>query len=204
MNEININLNRLKTGKNHSAPKARRLLMQAGGIAFGILERKYMTLLYGFASASLARYIAESQQIKVEDAIVLKQRLIVGPEEEPRLALHLKLLDGCHLTLDCYDHIYHCTPYVSLRDNGRLLSPNKVWGLPAHGYMGFMLLTERMVDFLEDRAKDGQHAHLLRVLWREYEICSKRFSDRQLNIEGEFVEFTARPFAHGLIIFDTA
>lgn len=204
MNEIKIDPHRLESGALLSNPRSSRLLIQAGGIAFGICQRSNMKLLYGFASSSLARFVAESKNIEAEDALIINQMTTIGPEEESETVLKIIMSDGSLLILDSYDHIYRCTPYVSCRDRGRLLSPNKVWGLPAQNYMAYMLLTERMIDFLETRANDGQHAHLLKILWREYQLATEHTEQKQqVSIEGEFLDFTAREFAHGLVIFDT-
>lgn len=205
MNEISkIDPHRIETGRNFSTPMAQQVLIQAGGIVFAVCERTSLKLLYGFASSTLARFLAETKKIQISDAQIIHQSIHIGCETESERILQLKVTDGSLVIVNSYDHLYLSTPYVSIRDRGKLLNPSQVWGLTANGFMSYMLLTERMVDFLECRAQDGQHGHLLKVLWREYQLATEHTEQRTVSIEGEFLDFSAREFAHGLVIFDTA
>jgi len=68
-----------------------------------------------------------------------------------------------------------------------------------------MVLTDRLVEALDRFAEAGQHAHLLLVLWKEYEQAVQEAEERPqaLSIDGEFMSYSARPFYRHLVLFDS-
>jgi hypothetical protein len=206
MNEINIDENRLSGSTFLTSPLLDIALHKIGAITYAISEKGY-GLRFAFASAELTKYFGRMDDFKITDVKLLKQHPIVGYEEDETLVLRLKLSDARIVTLDKYDHVYEYEPVILEQGESILTSAHKQWGLPADSFAGLMLLTRRMILTIEDIANEGQHAYLINVLWREYRLAvdqSGADEFERLSVEGEFMAFSVKRFAHGLFIFDHA
>lgn len=206
MNEINISEERLKNSTLLSSPGLDNELRRLGHITFGVFT-KADGLRFAFASSELVKYLERRKGKKITDVRLLSQTAIVGDEVDDTKVLRLKFSDARVATLDKYDHLYEYEPIIAREVSSYLISPHKQWGLPPHGIAGLMLLTERMVHTIEDLADEGQHAYLIKVLWDDYRLALEDSGGdefEQINVEGEFLSFSVKRFAHGLFIFDYA
>lgn len=204
MNEINISADRLGESTFISSPLMDIGLHKIGAITYAITE-KGDGLRFAFASSELTKYLARKNDWKITDVKLLKQYPIIGYEEDETLVLRLKFSDGKIAILDKYDHLSEFVPVVLEKGESILTSAHKQWGLPAESCAGVMLLTKRMIDTIEDIADEGQHAYLISVLWKEYRLALKSSGSdefERLSIEGEFMAFCVKRFAHGLFVFD--
>ena len=206
MNEININEGCLDGSTLISAPGIDIGLWKIGHISFAITEKGY-GMRFAFASAELTKYLARREQYKITDVKLLKQYPIVGYEDDETNILRLKFDDAKVALLDKYDHIYEFEPIILERGESILTSAHKQWGLPAQGIAGLMLLTSRMIHTIEDIADEGQHAYLICILWKEYRLAVENSGADEFEricVEGEFMSFSVKRFAHGLFVFDYA
>ena len=72
---------------------------------------------------------------------------------------------------------------------------------------GFMLFTDRLIRTIEDIAEEGQHGYLVSVLWADYRLALESTGSNETDrvcVEGEFLAFSVKRFAHGLFVFDHA
>lgn len=206
MNEINISEERLKNSTLLSSPGLDIELRRIGHITFAVCDRND-GMRYAFASAELANYLGRCGTIKVTDVKLFKQTAVVGDESGDTLLLRLKLANAKIITLDNNDHIHQFEPVIARDLSSSLISPHRQWGLPPHGIAGIMLLSERLVLTIEDIADEGQHAYLIQVLWNDYQLALKVSGTSEhdrICVEGEFMTFSVKEFAHGLLIFDHA
>jgi len=206
MNEINISEERLNGAKLLSLPGLDISLWKIGHITYAITE-KDQGMRFAFASAELTKYLARQKPKRITDVKLLKQSPIIGYEEDETNVLRIKFSDAKIATLDKYDHVYEFEPIILEEGESILTSAHKQWGLPADGIAGLMLLTRRMINTIEDIADEGQHAYLINVLWKEYRLAvesSDADEFERICIEGEFIAFSVKRFAHGLFVFDYA
>lgn len=206
MNEININEGRLDGSTLLSTAGTDIALRKIGHISYGITEKGY-GLRFAFASAELTKYLARRKSQKIKDVKLLKQYPIVGYDEDETNVLRLKFDDAKVALLDKYDHIYEFEPVILEQGESILTSAHKQWALPANGIAGLMLLTRRMIHTIEDIADEGQHAYLVNILWKEYRLAietSGADEYERICVEGEFLSFSVKRFAHGLFVFDHA
>jgi len=206
MNEININEGRLDGSILLSTPGMDIALRKIGHISYGITE-KGNGLRFAFASAELTKYLSRRKDRKIYDVKLLKQYPIVGYEEDETNVLRLKFDDAKVALLDKYDHIYEFEPVILEQGGSILTSAHKQWGLPAQGIAGLMLLTRRMIHTIEDVADEGQHGYLVSVLWSDYKLALESTGSNETDrvcVEGEFITFSVKRFAHGLYVFDHA
>jgi hypothetical protein len=204
MNEININEGRLDGSILLSTAGMDIALRKIGHISYGVTEKGY-GLRFAFASAELTKYLARRKKRKIIDVKLLKQYPIVGYEEDETNILRLRFDDSKVALLDKYDHVYEFEPVILERGESILVSAHKQWALPANGVAGLMLLTRRMIHTIEDIADEGQHAYLINILWKEYRLAvetSRADEFERICVEGEFMSFSVKRFAHGLFVFD--
>jgi hypothetical protein len=207
MNEITLSEDRFADSTLISQPGLEIELRQIGSITFGLVTRSDGTPRFAFASAELAAYLAKRKDKRIIDVKLMQQTPIWGEEIDETKILRLKFSDARIITLDKYDHLYEFEPILSREISHALISPHKQWGLPPLSFAGLMLLTERMVSIIEDLADEGQHAYLIKILWDDYRLAIDESGANefdQINIEGEFMDFSVKRFAHGLFIFDNA
>lgn len=206
MNEININEERLDGSTLLSSPGIDIGLRKIGHISYAITEREY-GMRFAFSSAELTKFLSRRKNRKITDVKLLKQYPIVGYDEDETNVLQLKFDNAKIVTLNKYDHVYEFEPVILETGESILVSAHKQWGLPADGIAGLMLLTRRMINTIEDIADEGQHAYLINVLWKEYRLAiedSGTDEFERICIEGEFISFSVKRFAHGLFVFDYA
>lgn len=206
MNEININEGRLDGSTLLSSPGMDIVLRKIGHISYGITEKGY-GLRFAFASAELTKYLARRKTLKIIDVKLLKQSPVVGYEEDETNILRLRFDDSKVVIIDKYDHLYEFEPVILEQGESILISAHKQWALPAQGIAGLMLLTRRMIDTIEDIADEGQHAYLINILWKEYRLAIENSGAdeyERICVEGEFMSFSVKRFAHGLFVFDHA
>lgn len=203
MNQVSISKERLKSSELISHPKSAIQLRKVGDITFALCDSRTDELMLGFSSSALVRYLGSRERLQIINVRLVSQKVIIGLEPDDYLVLSMRLKDATLITLDEQDYIYESSPFISTHERGTLISPSKMWALPPEGCYARMLLTERMVHFLENLAEEGQHAHLVSMLWKEYELArDKSEPDRRLSIEGEFMSYSVMAFAHGLVLFD--
>jgi hypothetical protein len=61
-----------------------------------------------------------------------------------------------------------------------------------------------MIHTIEDIAEEGQHAYLVNVLWSDYRLALEATGlseTERISVEGEFLAFSVKRFAHGLYVF---
>lgn len=206
MNEININEGRLDGATRLSSIGMDIGLWKIGHISYAVTEKGY-GLRYAFASAELTKYLSRRKTTKITDVKLLKQFPVVGYEEDETHVLKLKFSDAKIATLDKYDYLYEFEPIIREQGNSILTSAHKQWGLPPNGIAGLMLLSSRMIHTIEDIADEGQHAYLINILWKEYRLAIENSGADEFEricIEGEFMAFSVKRFAHGLFVFDYA
>ena len=206
MNEINISEERLKGSTLLSVPGLDISLWKIGHITYAITE-KGQGMRFAFASAELTKYLARQKPKRITDVKLLKQSPIFGYAEDETNVLRIKFSDSKIATLDKYDHLYEFEPIIFEQGESILTSAHKQWCLPADGIAGLMLLTRRMINTIEDIADEGQHAYLINILWKEYRLALEKSGDDEFDricVEGEFMAFSVKRFAHGLFVFDYA
>jgi len=206
MNEINITEERLKGSTLLSNPGADIGLWKIGHITYALTEKGY-GMRFAFTSAELPKYLARNKKSKITEVKLFKQTPVVAYEEDETHVLKLRFSDAKIATIDKYDHVYEFKPIILEKGESILTSAHKQWGLPADGIAGLMLLTRRMINTIEDIADEGQHAYLIQILWKEYRLaieCSGADEFERISVEGEFMSFSVKRFAHGLFVFDYA
>jgi len=206
MNEINVSEDRISGSTFITSPMLDIALHKIGAITYGITE-KGRGLRFAFASAELTKYLTRRKTKKITDVKLLRQYPLIGYEEDETNLLWLKFDDARIATLNKYDHVYEYEPTILEQGESILLSAHKQWGLPADGIAGLMLLTRRMINTVEDIAEEGQHAYLISVLWKEYRLAVENSGADEFEricVEGEFMAFSVKRFAHGLFVFDYA
>jgi len=204
MNEINIDEGRLESSTLLSIPGIDIALWRIGHITYGITEKGY-GLRFAFSSSELTKYLSRRKNHKITDVKLLKQYPLVGYEEDETNILWLKFDNAKVTFLDKYDHIYEFEPVIMERGESILTSAHKQWGLPADGIAGLMLLSSRMIHTIEDIADEGQHAYLISIIWKEYRLAVENAGADEFEricVEGEFMSFSVKRFAHGLFVFD--
>ena len=204
MNEIIISENRLSESTFITSPLVDIALHKIGAISYAITE-KGNGMRFAFASSELTKYLARRQDQKITDVKLLKQSPVIGYEEDETLILRLKLGNGKVVMLNKYDHLFEYEPVILEEGEGILTSAHKQWALPADSVAGLMLLSQRMIHTIEDIAEEGQHSYLIHLLWREYRLALEISGDdecERLCVEGEFMAFSVKRFAHGLFVFD--
>ena len=206
MNEINISEERLKGSTLLSVPGLDIGLWKIGHITYAITEEG-QGMRFAFASAELTKYLARQRPKRITDVRLLKQSPIIGYDEDVTNVLRIKFSDAKIATLDKYDHLYEFEPIILEQGESILTSAHKQWGLPADGIAGLMLLSSRMIHTIEDIADEGQHAYLINILWKEYRLAVESNGADEFEricVEGEFMAFSVKRFAHGLFVFDYA
>lgn len=207
MNEINISLERIREGKILSSPKLDIQLIKIGSISYAVISAHDDMVFFAFSSSQLTRYLSQLKGIKIIDVKLVKQSPITGDESDETNVLHLKLSDAKIAVLNKYDHLYEMDPVILKESKSVLVSAHKQWGLPAMSIAGFMLFTDRLIRTIEDIAEEGQHGYLVSVLWSDYRLALEATGSSETDrvcVEGEFLSFSVKRFAHGLYIFDHA
>ena len=206
MNEFKISLERLERSELISHPKCLVELRRASPVAFAIKTRDDGQWRFTFASAALAKFLKELKT-KITDVRLLSQTPIIADESDETKILRLRLGDARIVQLDKYDHLYVFEPSTDVDPRGKLISPVKLWGLPALSHAARMLMTERMVSLVENLAEEGQYYQLIHVLWRDFQLAVNDTDQNEndiVTVEGEFMTFSVRPFAFEMFIFDLA
>ena len=67
-----------------------------------------------------------------------------------------------------------------------------------------MLLSGRLVDYIDSICDEGQQEHLVYILWRDYQIerDADFLSGGLMVIDGEYMTFKAKQVADHLVLFD--
>lgn len=181
-------------------------LRQVGRITFAVCYKNDNEHWHAFSSSELATVLSKRRGNKIIDVKLLQQTPVFGNEIDLTHVLRLKFADATIMTVDKYDHVYTFSPVAQKAKQLKLISPHKQWGLPPLSIAGVMLLTQRMIEAVESIADEGQHAYLIKVLWDDYKLVAKDYADEDapISVEGEFLSYTVKRFAHGLFIFDLA
>jgi hypothetical protein len=205
MNEININPSRIEKAPCISCATASQQLRRIAKITFAITSSKDENTSFAFASQALADYLHTHQPEITEARLVYESGHPLDAADNKRI-LHLDLKSGERLHLNEHDQLRVSQRYQTKQRHIGIYSPYKLWQLPKQVYLCQMLVTERMFHFLEDLGDDGQHAYLLNILWKEYQLHLEQHgasADRQ-KIQGEFMSFSAKTFSKGFVLFDFA
>ena len=203
MNEIKIPQELVDGSRLISAPTARLELRTIGKAIFALCHQKDQTIAFAFLSSSLLHFLENSNSAEIFDVSLNLSKTLAGPPPDRALILRLRMSNGNLITLNQADELYVAEPYVACDNSSSVYSPSRIWGLTGPGYLEKMLLTERMIAFLEDMGQEHLQ-HLLHTLWKDFELhlqCSKSCHNRA-TISGEVMAFSVTPFANGLFIFD--
>jgi|GEM_PF-2064724 len=207
MNQINIPLDRILDGRILSNPKLDIQLIRVGSISYAIFSAHDNMAFFTFSSSQLTRYLAQLDGEEIIDVKLVSQSPITGDESDETRVLQLKLSNAKIAVINKYDHIYVMDPIILEESNSILISAHKQWGLPAMSIAGFMLFTDRLIRTIEEVAEEGQHGYLVSVLWADYKLALESTGSNETDrvcVEGEFISFSVKRFAHGLYVFDHA
>lgn len=205
MNEANVSIDRIASSEVISQHRSELQLRRIEGTVFAVTEPTLEEPSYVFESPGLRRYI-DRYHPSICSVALIHQREVAGKSENNQMRLELGLSDGNLLILNEKDQVFEATPMTDKTNHSILQSPVQVWGLPAQLPYASMLLTKRLVETLDSLAADGQHAYLLNVLWKEYELAhgEAEQAEQTHRINGDFMRFSARPFQRFLVLFDRA
>lgn len=207
MNEIKISLERIRDGKVLSNPRLDVQLIKIGSTSYAVFSAHDNMAFFAFSSSQLTRYLAQLEGKEIIDVKLVNQTPITGDESDETRVLQLKLSNAKIAVLNKYDHLYEMDPVILKESNFLLVSAHKQWGLPAMSIAGFMLFTDRLIRTIEEIADEGQHGYLISVLWSDYRLALEATGANETDricVEGEFISFSVKRFAHGLYIFDHA
>jgi hypothetical protein len=205
MNEIKISLDRIRDGKIISNPRLDIQLIRVGSISYAVFSAHDNMAFFAFSSSQLTRYLSQLEGKDIIDVKLVNQGPITGDESDETKVLQLKLSNAKIVVLNKYDHLYEMDPVILEESNSVLVSAHKQWGLPAMSIAGFMLFTDRLIRTIEDIAEEGQHGYLVNVLWADYRLTLESTGSNETDrvcVEGEFISFSVKKFAHGLYVFD--
>lgn len=205
MNEINISLSRIEKASYISCATAAQQLRRIAKITFAITFSKDENASFAFASQALADYL-HTHQAEISEAHLVYESGHPHDVANNKRILHLDLKSGERLHLNEHDQLWVSQRYHNKQRHIGIYSPYKLWQLPKQAYLCQMLVTERMFHFLEDLGDDGQHAYLLNILWKEYQLHLDRHgacADGQ-KIHGEFMSFRAKAFSQNFVLLDFA
>ena len=203
MTEINLAQELVQASALLSSPDVALQLRKVGRATFALCWQEGQTLAFAFSSSALVHFLDQSLVAEINDVSLIRCETFAGCPSERSLVLQLRLSSGALVTLNQADELYIAEPYVACEQVGTLTSPNQRWGLFGVDYLGRMLLTERMVTYVEG-VGDEHLSHLLYTLWRDFELQVKCSATRlgRITVEGELMVFSVRPFCDGQFIFD--
>ena len=206
MKEYNIDITRLHEANLLTHRISRLELHQMGKVTFFIREPVSDQVIYAFTSPALGRFITTSQALDIQDVQLVLEQKIPGDGEQKKV-LKLTLNTREIIVIDEEDLIFKAQPLHPrpLEYTGRLLTPCQLWGGEPMSYLSLILLTDRLVDTIEDIAQGGNQLELIDVIWREYQrdLKAGRISLKMRHkISGEFLEFTAKRVGGLLVVFD--
>lgn len=206
MTPVTIPVERFLNAELISASGLEIELRKVGRITFAVCLKNDHAHWHAFSSSELATALSKQQSNMIIDVKLLNQTPVYGEDIDHTNILRLKFANSTIITVDKYDHVYTFSPSIERAKQVKLISPHKQWGLPPLSIAGVMLFTQRMIEAVESIAEEGQHAYLVKVLWDDYRLVAKEYADEdaQISVEGEFLAFTVKRFAHGLYIFDLA
>lgn len=179
-------------------------LMRISPMTFILYDQKNRTPMIAFESPALA-YFGDQNHEDIHEVIMVDQHVTLGGNAQTISEVHLILADKKLVILTEHDRLYIATEQkTKISELTSLFSPYKMWGIELKAPYAFMLLSERLVDYIDDISEEGQQQQLVYVIWRDYELERRKDpeSDARLVIEGEFTRFSAKPFNTVLVVFD--
>ncbi|PXA03874.1 hypothetical protein DDZ13_09545 [Coraliomargarita sinensis] len=205
MKEINIAISRLNEATLLSHRISKLELYQLGKVTFIIREPVDDKIVYAFTSPALGRFLTTSQTSDIREVQLVVEETMPDLDGRNKL-LKLTLSTREIVSIDEDDFICKSQPLHPrpLEYTGRLLTPYQLWGGDPLSYLSLILVSDRLVDSIEDIALDGNQLELLDVMWREYQrdLKAGRISLKERHIiYGEFLEFTAKRIG-GFVVLD--
>lgn len=179
-------------------------LMRISPMTFILYDQKNRTPMIAFESPALA-YFDDQNHEDIHEVFMVDQHVTLGGNAQTIPEVHLILADKKLVILTEHDRLYIATEQkTKISDLSSLFSPYKMWGIEPKAPYAFMLLTERLVDYIDDISEEGQQQQLVYVIWRDYELERRKDpeSEAKLLIAGEFTSFSAKPFNKFLVVFD--
>lgn len=203
MQEANVSIDRIENAPIVSSERAHVHLRHLSGPLFAVTPSPLKEPSYVFLSPKLERYLDEEHP-RIVSVALIQQHEVAGPKPNYQLRLELGLADGRRLTVDENDSVFEASRFGTNSEQPGAQPALQVWDLPAKLPYARMLLTNRLIQALNHLAEGGQHAHLLTVLWKEYELARQdaKTNKQTLHINGEFMSFSARAFHQHLVVFD--
>lgn len=202
----NLDLTQLNWANSKVISKgaSRIKLMHIPPMTFVLYNPKTRTPLVAIESPALT-YFNDQPHEEIHDVFMVEQQVILGGNAQTVSEIHLILADKTLIILTDHDRLYIAKEQkTKIRELSSLYSPYKMWGIEPKAPYAFMLLTDRLVDYIDDISEEGQQQQLVYVIWRDYDLAQRKGSDpeNKLVIDGEFTRFTAKKFNKVLVVFD--
>ncbi|CAA6679296.1 MULTISPECIES: hypothetical protein [unclassified Lentimonas] len=204
MNKIDLKTLNWANAQIISKGAARTQLMRIPPMTFILYDQKAKKPLIAFESPSLA-YFHDHNNEDIHEVFMVTQHVTHDCIARTLSEVHLTLADQTLVILTEFDRLFIAREQrTKVHELSSLNSPYKMWGIEPKAPYAFMLLTERLVDYIDDISEEGQQQQLVYVIWRDYELERRKDpeSDARLVIDGEFIRFSAKRFNTVLVVFD--
>ena len=204
MREIKLDPQDPSRFRCHTTKSASVHLYEAAPKQYALVEPDGMNVLYAFKSKALDCFLEKNTE-PITEAALYESNCRFGRNRRMIVELRLTLSDGYIFTITDWEKVYRTQEIKQgSRHAKTLYSPYSAWSIPPDEPYVYMLLTGRLIDHLDSIATDGQHRHLLNVMWYEHRNAWEQLDEpKPLNVECEFMQFKATPLNRHLIAFDT-
>ena len=160
---------------------------------------------YAFKSSALTKYVKDNGD-KFISAWLSVQDQALNPRSKGQLELHLITKNRDEVILSEHDQLKIATNYTPTEKSTRLsmYAPHQIWDIPRKVPYSLMLMTHRLVDRIDEIGKKHQMLQVVYMIWRDYrlEIDGELATGEKININGEFLKYTAKRFSNELVLFD--
>gem|GEM_PF-3076480 len=159
-------------------------------------------VLDAFESRSLSELFVREGRKKLRCIRLNQKSTQYGSGAKFLTEIYLQFRDGRKFILDERDRLFELK---EITQTEKLYSPCGVWGLIPKEPIVHVLLSAKMVDFIESIASEDQLEHVIRTFWHDWLLTKIKPSNpkQPIKIRGEFGVFKATKINSKMVKFDT-